>query len=184
MSSLRRILASRANGARSRGPTTAAGKKASSQNAIRHGGPGLVRIASEWQEGACVISVTDSGPGIPPDKLGRIFERFYQVDGSMTRRYSGVGLGLALVKELVEAMGGRIWVESQPGIGSNFHFTILAKAFFISEINGLHVEPPSAKIEEDSKFTILLAEDNPVNRKVALGSSDSCFSQEFACWRS
>ena len=64
--------------------------------------------------------MSDTGVGIPEDKLERIFERFYQVDGSARRRYGGVGLGLALVKEIVEAYGGDVTVESEMGKGSTF----------------------------------------------------------------
>ena len=67
-----------------------------------------------------VLEVTDTGIGIPHDQLGRIFERFYQVNGSTTRRYDGTGLGLALVKEIVEAHGGKVDVESKVGQGSTF----------------------------------------------------------------
>jgi signal transduction histidine kinase len=70
------------------------------------------------------VSVSDSGIGIPEDKLGRVFERFYQVDGSATRKFGGAGLGLAIVRRIVEAHGGRIWVESQVGRGSTFSFTL------------------------------------------------------------
>ena len=115
------------------------------------------------------FSIKDTGLGISRENITRLFQPFSQVDTSIAHQYGGTGLGLAISKRLAEMMGGKIWVESQPGIGSNFHFTILATAIFISEINGRHVEPPSAKIEDHSKFTILLAEDNPVNRKVALG---------------
>jgi signal transduction histidine kinase len=76
------------------------------------------RVGSD--EGVLCISVTDRGIGIPPEEHERIFERFYQVDGSLTRRYSGTGLGLALVKEVVEAHRGRISVESEVGVGSTF----------------------------------------------------------------
>lgn len=72
------------------------------------------------------VEVQDTGVGIPADKLGKVFERFYQVDGSSTRRFGGVGLGLAICREIVEAHGGEIWVESdgQVGHGSLFIFTL------------------------------------------------------------
>ncbi len=70
------------------------------------------------------ISVSDTGIGIPADQLGRIFERFYQVDGTATRSYRGTGLGLTICKHIVEYHGGRIWVESEEGKGSTFHFVL------------------------------------------------------------
>lgn len=70
------------------------------------------------------MAVTDTGIGIPPEEQERIFERFYQVDASPSRRFSGVGLGLALCKQAIEAHDGRIWVESTPGKGSTFTFTL------------------------------------------------------------
>jgi signal transduction histidine kinase len=68
--------------------------------------------------------VADEGVGIPQDHQQRIFERFYQVDGSARRRFAGVGLGLAIAKRIVEAHGGKIWVESEIDKGSTFHFTL------------------------------------------------------------
>jgi signal transduction histidine kinase len=86
--------------------------------------PGTTEIVvTAWvdsDEGALCISVADQGIGIPPEEHERIFERFYQVDGGVTRRYGGTGLGLALVKEIVEAHGGTIGVESEPEAGSTF----------------------------------------------------------------
>ncbi len=70
------------------------------------------------------LSVADTGVGIPSDKLKRVFERFYQVDGSATRRFGGAGLGLAIARRIVESHGGEIWVESEMGHGSRFVFTL------------------------------------------------------------
>ncbi len=69
-------------------------------------------------------AIHDTGIGIPQHLLGKIFEPFYQVDGSSTRHYGGTGLGLAIVKRIVEAHNGRVWAESQPGRGSSFYFTL------------------------------------------------------------
>jgi signal transduction histidine kinase len=90
------------------------------------GGSITIRL---WQNGDggkqdVVLEVTDTGVGIPPDQLERIFDRFYQVDGSSKRRYGGVGLGLALVKEIVEAHEGRVVVESIVDEGSTFRVTL------------------------------------------------------------
>ena len=71
-----------------------------------------------------IISVADTGIGIPRNELTHIFERFYQVDRRDGREFPGTGLGLAISKELVELHGGRIWAESSPGKGSAFSFTL------------------------------------------------------------
>jgi signal transduction histidine kinase len=72
------------------------------------------------------VTVADTGTGIPPEELPHIFDRFYRVDRSRTRASGGTGLGLAVARQLVEAHGGRIWAESQPGRGSAFSFTLPA----------------------------------------------------------
>jgi GAF domain-containing protein len=94
-------------------------------NAIKFSNPGdrvMVRMAEE--ESAIRTEVEDSGIGIPSDKLPRIFDRFYQVDGTTTRRFGGTGLGLAIAKQIIEAHGGQIGVRSELDRGSVFHFTI------------------------------------------------------------
>jgi len=81
---------------------------------------GEVAVRMWQQDGYVLLRVSDTGIGIPADKLTRIFDRFYQVDGSLKRRYGGVGLGLALVREIVEAYGGSVTVESELGCGTVF----------------------------------------------------------------
>ena len=70
------------------------------------------------------VSVSDTGIGIPDDQLTRIFDAFYQVDSSSTREHGGAGLGLSIVRKLIEAHGGEVWVESVVGVGTTFHFTL------------------------------------------------------------
>ena len=76
------------------------------------------------EDGFVEVSVADQGEGIPPEHLSRIFERFYRVDSARSRENGGTGLGLSIVKHLVQEMGGDVWVESAPGRGSTFRFTI------------------------------------------------------------
>ena len=73
---------------------------------------------------ALEISVSDQGPGIPSGEQDKIFDAFYQVDGSSTREHGGTGLGLSIVKRLVEAHAGQVWVDSVVGEGTTFSFTI------------------------------------------------------------
>lgn len=85
-----------------------------------------VSVAKEAEEGASIVlrfSISDTGIGIPAEHLENIFRDFTQVDGSSTRKYDGIGLGLTMARRLVEYLDGRIWVESEPGQGSTFHFT-------------------------------------------------------------
>ncbi len=86
------------------------------------GGQALVRVTT--MPGFAQVSVIDNGIGIPTKDLGKIFERFFQVEAHLTRRHSGMGLGLSVAKAMIEMHGGRIWVESVEGKGSNFTFLL------------------------------------------------------------
>jgi signal transduction histidine kinase len=81
-------------------------------------------VGARWSGGSMTFWVRDHGIGIPEAELGRIFDRFYQVDSSSTRAYGGIGLGLSLVKSLVETLGGTIEVTSERGDGSMFTVTL------------------------------------------------------------
>jgi signal transduction histidine kinase len=94
-------------------------------NAIQYTPPGGQIMLSASANGSEVtFTVSDTGIGIPQTDQPRIFERFYRVDVARSREVGGTGLGLAIAKHLVEAHGGRIWVESEVGQGSQFHFTV------------------------------------------------------------
>jgi signal transduction histidine kinase len=93
-------------------------------NALKFTREGRVEIRVEARGDALVFAVTDTGIGIPPEQLGTIFEEFRQADATVSRDFGGTGLGLSITKKLVELHGGRIWVESEPGKGSTFSFSI------------------------------------------------------------
>ncbi len=111
--------------------------------------------------------VSDTGVGIAPDKQATIFEPFRQADGSTTRRFGGTGLGLAISSTLVRMMGGRIWVDSEPGAGSAFHFTA---EFGIAEVpQRIREARPITHEDPITRVKVLLVEDNAVNERVAVG---------------
>src|SRR2546421_706136 len=95
-------------------------------NAIKYGRPeGRVWISARLADGQFAeISVRDNGPGIPPDSIDRVFERFYRADKARSREQGGTGLGLSIVKHIVQSHGGEVWVESDLGRGTNFFFTL------------------------------------------------------------
>jgi signal transduction histidine kinase/CheY-like chemotaxis protein len=93
-------------------------------NAARFTREGMVRVEARRADGEVVISIRDTGPGIPEEELVHIFEEFYQIDRSLSRKQGGAGLGLAICQRFVKAHEGRIWVESQVGKGSTFSFTL------------------------------------------------------------
>jgi two-component system, OmpR family, phosphate regulon sensor histidine kinase PhoR len=94
-------------------------------NAIKYGNEaGAVRIASKKADGKVIVTVADDGPGIAREHLPRIFERFYRVDPGRSRQHGGAGLGLSIVKHLVESMDGEITVDSDVGKGTTFRITL------------------------------------------------------------
>jgi signal transduction histidine kinase len=93
-------------------------------NAIKFTDAGSVCIRAKVEGGRLLVAVSDTGVGIAADDRQRIFEEFQQVDSSSTRKKGGTGLGLAIARRIVELHGGRLWVESTPGQGSTFAFTL------------------------------------------------------------
>jgi len=108
--------------------------------------------------------VSDTGVGIPKNKLETIFNRFEQVDSSYSRKYSGAGLGLSISKQLVALMGGRIWAESQTGVGASFHVVLPLPPTEAAERAGAVSLTPVGNIEN---LRILVVDDNQMNRDVA-----------------
>ncbi|HEY6905696.1 MAG TPA: ATP-binding protein [Candidatus Acidoferrales bacterium] len=139
-----------------------------------------VEVESESETGVMLhFQVRDSGIGIPEEKQRMIFDAFTQVDSSTTRNYGGTGLGLAITSRLVQLMGGKIWVESELGRGSIFHFTSQFECISAGEqaaesedpetIPGLPSAAPAPSTPQTAQGTkILLAEDNAVNRRLAM----------------
>ncbi|MDP4248427.1 MAG: PAS domain S-box protein, partial [Bacteroidota bacterium] len=141
-------------------------------NAIKFTQEGSVKLKVQMEEnnGQSIITrfaVVDTGIGIPADKKDKIFEQFTQADSDTTRLYGGTGLGLSISAMLVELMDSAICVESDPGIGSNFHFTVqLHKAQAVE----LQSSVPRIAVKDNEAFRnkrILLAEDNAFNANIA-----------------
>ncbi|MGI6656471.1 MAG: response regulator [Desulfobulbus sp.] len=142
-------------------------------NAIKFTEKGGV-IVSIYRERAdsekqCLLhcSVSDTGIGIEPDKQERIFNTFEQADGSYVRQYGGAGLGLAISRQLAEMMGGTMWVESVPGVGSTFHFTVLLEKGDASLLQDSADYPETQTEQAISGLRILIVDDNEVNRDLA-----------------
>jgi signal transduction histidine kinase/HPt (histidine-containing phosphotransfer) domain-containing protein len=146
-------------------------------NAIKFTPQGAVTLRVQPESGAdgelaCLFSVEDTGIGIPAEQQAVIFAPYRQGDASTARRYGGTGLGLAISAQLVTLLGGRIWLESVPGEGSTFHFTL---RFGVAEGAGEGAPGVAAMTGraaggdrgDKRPLTVLLVEDNPVNRRLA-----------------
>ena len=107
------------------------------------------------------VSVQDTGIGIPEEKRVHIFDSFSQADASTTRKYGGTGLGLAICAQLTSMMGGRIWVESEMGKGSTFHFTVR-----LGRDAGASRSAPRASIGSIAGLRVLVVDDNATNREI------------------
>jgi signal transduction histidine kinase/CheY-like chemotaxis protein len=138
-------------------------------NAIKFTEKGEIVVSVEQQETSADsatlhFSVRDTGIGIAVDKQQKVFEAFSQADGSMARKYGGTGLGLAICQRLVKLMNGRLWLESQPGQGSTFHFVITL---------GLQESPCPRPVpmqpERLLNMPVLIVDDNYTNRRVLHG---------------
>jgi PAS domain S-box-containing protein len=115
------------------------------------------------------FSVRDTGIGIPADRMDRLFQSFSQVDASTARRFGGSGLGLAISKRLTELMGGRIWAESEEGVGSTFHVTITAEEAASPDTRRV---PRGVQSSLDGK-RVLIVDDNASNREILVRQAES-----------
>lgn len=141
-------------------------------NALKFTAQGALAVRLRWRGEASSgyevqFSVQDTGVGIAPDKQQLIFAAFSQADASTTRKFGGTGLGLAICARLSALMGGRIWVESQVGLGSTFHFTVRlerAATLLVDSAKAVLPEPPTPARQS---LRILLVEDHPINQLLA-----------------
>ena len=135
-------------------------------NAIKYTEKGEVAVTvrrEDWEneDGVLRFTVADTGVGIPEEKLKLIFDPFSQADSSTTRRYGGTGLGLTISSRLAEMMGGSIWVESEVGRGTRFHFTVRFK-----RASGLLSSEPSSETEIPRGARVLVVDDNETSRRI------------------
>jgi len=129
----------------------------------------LCAAVKEVNEGSVELelSVSDTGIGIPLEKADGIFNPFVQADASTTRKYGGTGLGLTISRQLVEMMGGTIWVRSQEGVGSTFHFTLHLQVGSAAETAVQRESVQPSITTNQKRHRLLLVEDNLVNQRLA-----------------
>ncbi|HEV2532661.1 ATP-binding protein [Phenylobacterium sp.] len=132
-------------------------------NALKFTADGEVQLIIERREAGLRLSVVDTGIGIPADRLATLFDKFVQADSTTTRNFGGTGLGLAICRELCEAMGGAIGVESQPGQGSRFTVDLPLPRVGDAADEDAQAAPVDF---QSGPLRILAAEDNPVNKLV------------------
>lgn len=150
-------------------------------NAFKFTSAGHVKVRAEDRETSACVCVEDTGPGIEPGREDDIFKSFEQIDGSISREYGGTGLGLSITKKLVELHGGEIWVESVPGNGSKFFFTIKKSADTEpdgAEGHSFSIQPININTEtiikdddmgnSESRERILVVDDEWINIQVLL----------------
>jgi two-component system sensor histidine kinase BaeS len=116
------------------------------QNALRYAStaPGAVQVTVRRSSRMALLVVEDDGPGLPPEALDRVFDRFYRVDRARSRIQGGTGLGLAIVRHITEAHGGRVWAENRPGGGARFCVRLPAESTWIEESRSLVREQSAA----------------------------------------
>jgi len=129
-----------------------------------------VRVFPEPEEKDMVhVVVSDTGIGIPKEQQAHVFDAFRQADGTTTRKFGGTGLGLSICQQLCALMGGRIWVESEPGCGSSFHFTArLPATTAVPKTTAVAHAPLDVQGTLARKMRVLLVEDNTVGAKFAM----------------
>ena len=132
-------------------------------NAVKFTHEGEIRIDAGWADGRLNLAVSDTGCGIPADRLGQIFNSFEQADGGTTRRYGGTGLGLAISRRLAELMGGSLSVQSVDGEGSTFTLSLPMTAVETAPAQPVRAIETSGSLAGRS---ILAADDHEVNRRI------------------
>ena len=136
-------------------------------NAVKFTDQGHIRVSLEKNESnELIFMVSDTGIGISKEQLQHLFDRFYQADSSYSKKYAGAGLGLAISKELVELMEGKIWAESELGKGSVFYFKLKLEISDAEHFNPQKEKTKKiGKIVDNKPLKILLAEDDDMNRE-------------------